>query len=40
VNDNPKAVNALLGLVMKESRGKAKPELVRRLLNDRLKIPG
>jgi aspartyl-tRNA(Asn)/glutamyl-tRNA(Gln) amidotransferase subunit B len=40
VNANPKAVNALLGLVMKESRGKAKPELVRRLLNEKLGVPG
>jgi aspartyl-tRNA(Asn)/glutamyl-tRNA(Gln) amidotransferase subunit B len=40
VSENPKAVNALLGLVMRESRGKAKPELVRRLLNERLRVPG
>jgi aspartyl-tRNA(Asn)/glutamyl-tRNA(Gln) amidotransferase subunit B len=40
VRENPKAVNALLGLVMKESRGKAKPDLVRRLLNERLGVPG
>lgn len=39
VAENPKAVNALLGLVMKESRGKAKPDLVRRLLNERLNVP-
>ncbi|HEX7003950.1 MAG TPA: Asp-tRNA(Asn)/Glu-tRNA(Gln) amidotransferase subunit GatB [Trueperaceae bacterium] len=36
--ENPKAVNALLGLVMKESRGKAKPELVRQLLNEKLEV--
>ncbi|HWG84748.1 MAG TPA: Asp-tRNA(Asn)/Glu-tRNA(Gln) amidotransferase GatCAB subunit B, partial [Deinococcales bacterium] len=30
---NPKAVNALFGQVMKETGGKAKPELVRELLN-------
>jgi len=30
---NPKAVNALLGQVMKGSKGKAKPELVRELLS-------
>lgn len=36
VGDNPKAINALLGNVMRESRGKAKPELVRRLLNEKL----
>jgi aspartyl-tRNA(Asn)/glutamyl-tRNA(Gln) amidotransferase subunit B len=40
VSENPKAVNALLGLVMKESRGKAKPELVRKVLNERLDLPG
>ncbi len=40
VAQNPKAVNALLGLVMKESRGKAKPDLVRKLLNERLGVPG
>lgn len=37
---NPKAVNALLGLVMKESRGKASPELVRQLLRERLDVGG
>jgi aspartyl-tRNA(Asn)/glutamyl-tRNA(Gln) amidotransferase subunit B len=36
VRQNPNAVNALLGLVMRESRGKAKPELVRKLLLERL----
>ena len=40
VRENPKAVNALLGLVMKESRGKAKPDLVRRLLNEKLEVVG
>ena len=40
VGDNPKAVNALLGLVMKESRGKAKPDLVRKLLNEKLEVTG
>jgi len=38
VRQNPKAINALLGLVMKESRGKAKPDLVRRLLTQQLEI--
>ncbi len=33
---NPKAVNALLGQVMRESKGKAKPELVRELLAQKL----
>ncbi len=33
---NPKAVNALLGRVMKATGGKAKPELVRELLLQRL----
>lgn len=32
VKDNPKAINALLGAVMKASAGKAKPDLVRELL--------
>lgn len=36
VADNPKAINALLGMVMKESQGKAKPDLVRELLVGRL----
>lgn len=36
VTTNPKAVNALLGQVMRESRGKANPELVRALLNSKL----
>ena len=40
VRENPKAVNALLGLVMKESRGKAKPDLVRKLLNEKLEVSG
>jgi len=33
---NPKAVNALLGAVMKASEGRAKPDLVRALLQSRL----
>ena len=33
---NPKAINALLGLVMRETKGKAKPELVRDLLERQL----
>jgi aspartyl-tRNA(Asn)/glutamyl-tRNA(Gln) amidotransferase subunit B len=33
---NPKAVNALLGQVMRLSQGKAKPEIVRELLNHKL----
>jgi aspartyl-tRNA(Asn)/glutamyl-tRNA(Gln) amidotransferase subunit B len=36
IKTNPKAVNALLGQVMRESRGRANPELVRALLNDKL----
>jgi aspartyl-tRNA(Asn)/glutamyl-tRNA(Gln) amidotransferase subunit B len=36
VKENPKAINALLGQVMKESRGKAKPDVVRELLNEKL----
>jgi len=34
--ENPKAINALLGRVMKESRGTARPDAVRRLLQERL----
>ncbi len=34
--ENPKAINALLGRVMQASRGKANPELVRRLLDARV----
>ena len=34
VRANPKAINALLGLVMRESKGKANPELVRKTLQD------
>jgi aspartyl-tRNA(Asn)/glutamyl-tRNA(Gln) amidotransferase subunit B len=37
---NPKAVNALLGRVMRSSGGKAKPELVRELLTQRLGLSG
>jgi aspartyl-tRNA(Asn)/glutamyl-tRNA(Gln) amidotransferase subunit B len=33
---NPKAINALLGRVMKATGGKAKPELVRELLTQKL----
>jgi aspartyl-tRNA(Asn)/glutamyl-tRNA(Gln) amidotransferase subunit B len=36
VSENPKAVNALLGRVMAASRGKAKPDAVRALLEERL----
>ena len=36
VRENPKAVNALLGQVMKASRGQANPEAVRALLGARL----
>jgi aspartyl-tRNA(Asn)/glutamyl-tRNA(Gln) amidotransferase subunit B len=37
VKANPKAINALLGEVMKASGGKAKPDLVRELLNRKIK---
>lgn len=36
VKANPKAVNALLGKVMAASRGKANPDVARRLLEERL----
>ncbi|MGL4610347.1 MAG: Asp-tRNA(Asn)/Glu-tRNA(Gln) amidotransferase subunit GatB [Trueperaceae bacterium] len=36
VKANPKAINALLGEVMKASKGKAKPDLVRELLSRKL----
>jgi aspartyl-tRNA(Asn)/glutamyl-tRNA(Gln) amidotransferase subunit B len=36
VRQNPNAINALLGLVMRESRRQAKPELVRTLLQEQL----
>ena len=36
VKANPKAINALLGQVMRESQGKAKPDLVRNLLAKKL----
>lgn len=36
VRANPKAINALLGKVMAASRGKANPDLARRLLEERL----
>lgn len=35
IKANPKAINALLGQVMKESKGKANPELVRSLLSQK-----
>lgn len=38
VKENPKAANALLGLVMKASRGKARPETVRDMLGDKLEL--
>ncbi|HLR46821.1 MAG TPA: Asp-tRNA(Asn)/Glu-tRNA(Gln) amidotransferase GatCAB subunit B, partial [Deinococcales bacterium] len=38
VRKNPKAINALLGLVMKESRGTARPDVVRELLSERLNV--
>ena len=34
--ENPKAINALLGRVMKASKGTAKPDAVRALLNEKL----
>jgi aspartyl-tRNA(Asn)/glutamyl-tRNA(Gln) amidotransferase subunit B len=40
VTDNPKAVNALLGRVMAASRGTAKPDAVRALLDERLQSEG
>lgn len=40
VRENPKALNALLGRVMKASGGTAKPDLVRQLLRDRLDVEG
>ncbi len=36
VAENPKAINALLGKVMKETKGKANPETVRGLLSEKL----
>ncbi len=36
VKENPKAVNALLGQVMKRTKGKAKPDMVRSILNEKL----
>ena len=38
VADNPKAVNALLGRVMRETKGRAKPDLVRDILNEKLGV--
>ena len=32
VSENPNAINALLGQVMRQSKGQAKPDVVRRLL--------
>jgi len=37
--EHPKAINALLGRVMKETRGAARPDAVRRLLLERLGLP-
>lgn len=37
VRVNPKAINALLGEVMRATRGTAKPDLARRLLEERLR---
>jgi len=38
VAQNPKAINALLGRVMKQTRGTARPDAVRRLLQERLGV--
>ncbi len=38
IKENPKAVNALLGQVMKKTKGKAKPDAVRAILNDKLEL--
>lgn len=38
VSQNPKAINALLGRVMKETKGKAKPDAVREMLNEKLGV--
>lgn len=38
VAENPKAINALLGQVMRESKGKAKPDVVRALLIEKLNV--
>ncbi|MEM6430076.1 MAG: Asp-tRNA(Asn)/Glu-tRNA(Gln) amidotransferase subunit GatB [Deinococcota bacterium] len=38
VAENPKAINALLGQVMKASKGKAKPDVVRALLQEKLGV--
>jgi aspartyl-tRNA(Asn)/glutamyl-tRNA(Gln) amidotransferase subunit B len=38
VRENPKAINALLGEVMKRSRGQAKPDAVRALLEQALRL--
>ncbi|MEM7738225.1 MAG: Asp-tRNA(Asn)/Glu-tRNA(Gln) amidotransferase subunit GatB [Deinococcota bacterium] len=38
VAENPKAINALLGQVMKASKGKAKPDVVRALLQEKLNV--
>jgi len=36
IKENPKALNSLLGQVMKASQGKAKPDVVRSILQDKL----
>ena len=38
--ENPKAINALLGRVMQASRGKANPEAVREILEEKLSVAG
>ena len=38
--ENPKAINALLGRVMQASRGKASPEAVREILEEKLTVAG
>lgn len=38
VRENPNAINALLGQVMRQSKGQAKPDVVRRLLEERLLV--
>ncbi len=38
IKENPKAVNSLLGQIMKKTEGKAKPDAVRAILNKKLKI--
>ena len=36
IKENPKAVNSLLGQIMKKTEGKAKPDVVRAILNEKL----